>query len=158
MPDEADDCSLLHDCLSQKPAPAPDRGKFPVYFASSRRVSGSQTTSGDEAVDLPAEGRFGPVEVGGEEDEEEHVQFVSSEPRSPRKPKRPQIAVHRGASSAHPLFSSRCIDAFLRSGLHRFDSCCCGLDLQLFRCDRVLVSPPRFLNVPLFLNLYVLVL
>jgi hypothetical protein len=37
-----------------------------------------------------------PVEVSGEEDEEEHVQFVSSEPRSPQKPKRPQIAVRRG--------------------------------------------------------------
>jgi hypothetical protein len=34
-----------------------------------------------------------PVEVDGEEDEEEHVEFVSSEPHSRRKPKRPQIAV-----------------------------------------------------------------
>jgi hypothetical protein len=94
-----------------------------------------------------------PVEVGGEEDEEEHVEFVSSQPRSRRKPKHPQIAVCRGSSSPHPLFSSPSVDAILRSGLCRFDSCCCGPNLPFFRCDRVLLSAPRFMSLPLFLQI-----
>jgi hypothetical protein len=70
-----------------------------------------------------------PVEVGGDDDVEEHVLFLSSQPRSPRKPKRPEIPVRRGGSSPHRLVSSPSIDALLRSKLHWFDSCCCGLDL-----------------------------
>jgi hypothetical protein len=45
--------------LSWKSTPAPDQGKFSVYFAPSRRVCGSGAKSGDGAADLPAEGRFG---------------------------------------------------------------------------------------------------
>jgi hypothetical protein len=96
-----------------------------------------------------------PVEVGADDDDEDHVLLLSSEPRSPRKRKRPQIPVRGGGSSPHRLISSPSIDAFLRSRLHRLDSCCCGPDLQIFRFERVILSLGSYFIVPLYSNLYV---
>jgi hypothetical protein len=89
-----------------------------------------------------------PVEVGA--DDEDHVLLLTSEVRSPRKRKRPQIPVRFRGPSPHRWISSPTIDGSLRSRVHRFDSCCCGPDLQIFRFEHAL--PP--LRSYFFVTLY----
>jgi hypothetical protein len=88
-----------------------------------------------------------PEEVGADDD---HVLLLTSEVRSPRKRKRPQIPVRFGGTSPRRWISSPTIDDSLRSRVHRFESCCCGPDLQLFRYEHGL--PP--LRSYLFVTLY----
>jgi hypothetical protein len=82
-----------------------------------------------------------PEEVGADDD---HVLLLTSEVRSPRKRKRPQIPVRFGGTSPHRWISSPTIDGSLRSRVHRFESCCCGPDLQLCRYEHGL--PPLSSN------------
>jgi hypothetical protein len=86
-------------------------------------------------------GESEPVPVGREQEQ------VSSPSRSRPKTKRPQIRLRRGSSSPNPLFSSPSVDAILRSGLRRFESSCCSPHLPFFRCDRALLSAPKFMRL-----------
>jgi hypothetical protein len=91
-----------------------------------------------------------PVEVGADDDDEDHVLLLTSEVRSPQKRKRPQIPVRFGGTSPHRWISSPTIHGSLRSKVHRFESCCCGPDLQIFRFEHGL--PP--LRSYFFVTLY----
>ena len=73
-----------------------------------------------------------PEEVGGDDD---HVLLLTSEVRSPRKRKRPQIPLRFAGTSRHQWISSPTIEGSLRSRVHRFESCCCGPDLELIRYE-----------------------
>jgi hypothetical protein len=88
-----------------------------------------------------------PEVVGGDDD---HVLLLTSEVRSPRKRKRPQIPLRFAGTSRHQWISSPTIEGSLRSRVHRFESCCCGPDLQLIRYEHG-VPPLRNL---LFVTLY----
>jgi hypothetical protein len=150
MPDEAVHCSLHRSCLSRKPSPVPHRGKFSVHFSCSDVSVEVERNRATRRWICRRKADSEPVEVGDEQDEVEHVEFVSTQSRSWRKTKRPQIQLLRGFSSPHVSFSSRSVDDILRSGVARFDSSCCGPDLLFFRYDRDLQSAPKFISLPSF--------
>jgi hypothetical protein len=93
-------------------------------------------------------GDSAPVPVACEEDE---VEVVSRHSCSRPKTKRPQIRFRRGFSPPLPLFPSPTFDGYLRSGLGRFDSSCCGPNLPFLRYDHDLVYYPNFMRLP-FMN------
>jgi hypothetical protein len=147
-------------CTVRSPAPAYRGSRRPRHTEESSRftslpLDASVEVGRDRATRRRICRRKGdskPVEVCVEQDQVEHVEFLSTQSRSRRKTKRPQIRLHRGASSPHPFFSTPTGDGILRSGVNRFDSSCCGLDLPFLRYDRHLQSAPRFISHPLFLE------
>jgi hypothetical protein len=129
------------------PSPASRGRRHPRHTQESSRSTSLPLDASVEGGRVPVtrrricrrKGESEPVPVGYEEDE---VEFVSSQSRSRPKTKRPRIRFRRGSSPPHPSFPSPSLDGYLRSGVARLDSSCCGANLPFFRCDRIFYIIP----------------